>query len=520
LHAVNCFSYMVMNRFFCLGLVFIFLILGAGCNKETSSTLEESNSVVLNNPIDNNTNTSDTEAETVTPNLNKNALTFENIEVTFFEKDLQPSNRSSGNWGRFGGIGSENLSIKYAENPEVTNINESTQVLNITEPSGIQPWAGFYFILEEKLIFPEGKEGISILFYSPGPGHKVLLKLEDELPNDTPGKKTTGDLVIETKGTGWEKLVFNIPQLEGRNGLYNTITMVLGYDLTNQSETHYYIDDIEFSTRAEIMVDPSNIDQSEEVIAYEGYRLVWNDEFNYEGPPATEKWHHQYIPIFGGGWANNEKQHYTARIDNSYVSEGTLKITAKKENYTYEGSLKNFTSARLNSKFSLLYGRIDVRAKLPASKGTWPAIWTLGTNSGERGNYFGTVDGNVGWPECGEIDIMEQNGENKQILYGTFHWADGGGQPASYGLTKDVSSLDISDVTSEFHLYSLVWNTASIKLLVDNLLIAEIANTASVPFDNPHYLILNIAMGGTLGGTIPGNFEQDSMEIDFVRFYQ
>lgn len=267
-------------------------------------------------------------------------------------------------------------------------------------------------------------------------------------------------------------------------------------------------------------IDESLIDTSEETTLYTGYQLVWNDEFNYEGPPATEKWHHQYIPIFGGGWANNEKQHYTARIDNSYVSEGTLKITAKKENYTYEGSLKNFTSARLNSKFSLLYGRIDVRAKLPASKGTWPAIWTLGTNSGERGNYFGTVDGNVGWPECGEIDIMEQNGENKQILYGTFHWADGGGQPASYGLTKDVSSLDISDVTSEFHLYSLVWNTASIKLLVDNLLIAEIANTASVPFDNPHYLILNIAMGGTLGGTIPGNFEQDSMEIDFVRFYQ
>ncbi|MGB1114711.1 MAG: glycoside hydrolase family 16 protein, partial [Flavobacteriaceae bacterium] len=267
-------------------------------------------------------------------------------------------------------------------------------------------------------------------------------------------------------------------------------------------------------------IDESLIDTTEETTLYTGYQLVWNDEFNYEGPPADEKWHHQYIPIFGGGWANNEKQHYTARIDNSYVSEGTLKITAKKENYTYEGSLKNFTSARLNSKFSLLYGRIDVRAKLPASKGTWPAIWTLGTNSGERGNYFGTVDGNVGWPECGEIDIMEQNGENKQILYGTFHWADGGGQPASYGLTKDVSSLDISDVTSEFHLYSLVWNTASIKLLVDNLLIAEIENTASVPFDNPHYLILNIAMGGTLGGTIPGNFEQDSMEIDFVRFYQ
>ncbi len=266
-------------------------------------------------------------------------------------------------------------------------------------------------------------------------------------------------------------------------------------------------------------IDESLIDTSEETTLYTGYQLVWNDEFNYEGPPAAEKWHHQYIPIFGGGWANNEKQHYTARIDNSYVSEGTLKITAKKENYTYEGSLKNFTSARLNSKFSLLYGRIDVRAKLPASQGTWPAIWTLGTNIGELGNYYGTTDGNAGWPECGEIDIMEQNGENKQILYGTFHWADSGGQPASYGLTKDISSLDISDVTSEFHLYSLIWNSASVQVLVDNMLIAELTNTADVPFDNPHYLLLNIAMGGTLGGPIPGDFEQDSMEIDYVRFY-
>lgn len=266
-------------------------------------------------------------------------------------------------------------------------------------------------------------------------------------------------------------------------------------------------------------IDESLIDSSEETTLYTGYQLVWNDEFNYEGPPNAKKWHHQYIPIFGGGWANNEKQHYTARIDNSYVSEGTLKITAKKESYNYEGSLKNYTSARLNSKFSLLYGRIDIRAKLPVSKGTWPAIWTLGTNIGERGNYFGTVDGDVGWPDCGEIDIMEQNGENKQILYGTFHWADAGGQPTSYGLTKDISSLDISDVTSEFHLYSLIWNSASIQVLVDNMLIAELTNTTEVPFDNPHYLLLNIAMGGTLGGSIPGDFEQDKMEIDYVRFY-
>ena len=296
--------------------------------------------------------------------------------------------------------------------------------------------------------------------------------------------------------------------------------MVLGYDLSNQTEVNYYLDNFNFSSPSLINVDVTNIDSSEELTAYSGYQIVWNDEFNYEGAPSDEKWHLQYIPIDQGGWANNEKQHYTKRRENSFVSDGTLKIVAKRELYAYEGVNKSYTSARLNSKFDIRYGRIDVRAKLPSSKGTWPAIWTLGTNIGEIGNYYGTSQGNVGWPECGEIDIMEQDGTNKQLLYGTFHWADNGGQQASYGLIKDTSSLNISDLNSEFHLYSLIWTSSSIKVYVDNLLISELDNTASVPFDNPHYLLLNVAMGGTLGGVIPGTFEEDNMEIDFVRIYQ
>ena len=296
--------------------------------------------------------------------------------------------------------------------------------------------------------------------------------------------------------------------------------MVLGYDLSNQTEVNYYLDNFNFSSPSLINVDLTNIDSSEELTSYSGYQLVWNDEFNYEGAPSDQKWHLQYIPIIEGGWANDEKQHYTTRRDNSFVSDGTLKIVAKKELYAYDGINKTFTSARLNSKFDIRYGRIDVRAKLPSSKGTWPAIWTLGTNIGEIGNYYGTSQGNVGWPECGEIDIMEQDGTNKQLLYGTFHWADNGGQQASYGLIKDISSLNISDLNSEFHLYSLIWTSSSIKVYVDNLLVSELDNTASVPFDNSHYLLLNIAMGGTLGGTIPGTFEEDNMEIDYVRIYQ
>ena len=467
-----------------------------------------------------NNNSTSTISELVSPNLNDGSITFEEVTISFLEEDIQPSNRTYGNWGRFGGIGSVNLSVLYSDNPESNDLNDSSKVIKVTEPSGIQSWAGFYFVLEENLNFPEGKEAISFQFYSPGPGHIVLLKLEDQLPNDSIGKKTTGDLFSETTGVGWETLVFNIPELDGRNGIYNTITMILGHDLSNQTEVNYYLDNFNFSPPLTITADPVNIDSSEESTIYSGYQLVWNDEFNYEGAPSDEKWHLQYIPIIDGGWANDEKQHYTKRRDNSFVSDGTLKIVAKKELYAYEGVNRAYTSARLNSKFDIRYGRIDVRAKLPVSKGTWPAIWTLGTNIGEVGNYYGTSEGNVGWPECGEIDIMEQNGTNKQLLYGTFHWSDSGGQQDSFGLIKDISSLNVSNLSTEFHLYSLIWTSASLKIYVDNFLVSSIENTASVPFDNPHYLLLNVAMGGTLGGVVPGTFEEDKMEIDYVRFYQ
>ena len=501
---------------------FIFLMFFS-CNSEAeeSSLGQSVTNINAQTPSSaSNNNSTSTISELVSPNLNDGSITFEEVTISFLEEDIQPSNRTSGNWGRFGGIGSVNLSVLYSDNPESNDLNDSSKVIKVTEPSGIQSWAGFYFVLEENLNFPEGKEAISFQFYSPGPGHIVLLKLEDQLPNDSIGKKTTGDLFAETTGVGWETLVFNIPELDGRNGIYNTITMILGHDLSNQTEVNYYLDNFNFSPPLTITADPVNIDSSEESTIYSGYQLVWNDEFNYEGAPSDEKWHLQYIPIIDGGWANDEKQHYTTRRDNSFVSDGTLKIVAKKELYAYEGVNRAYTSARLNSKFDMRYGRIDVRAKLPVSKGTWPAIWTLGTNIGEVGNYYGTSEGNVGWPECGEIDIMEQDGTNKQLLYGTFHWADNGGQQASYGLIKDTSSLNISDLNSEFHLYSLIWTSASLKIYVDNFLVSSIENTASVPFDNPHYLLLNVAMGGTLGGVVPGTFEEDKMEIDYVRFYQ
>lgn len=247
-----------------------------------------------------------------------------------------------------------------------------------------------------------------------------------------------------------------------------------------------------------------------------GMTLVWADEFNYEGAVDVNKWHHQVIPIAGNNWANNEEQHYTDRTDNSYVSDGTLKIVAKKENYQFRGITKNYTSARLNSKYIFKYGRVDISAKLPAAGGTWPALWTLGANIDEIGNYHGNTYGSVGWPSCGEIDIMEQNGWDKNHLIGHLHWGDT--QTGAYenkGGTKVVSNT-----TTTFNLYSLIWNENEIKILFNDEVVYETQNTSAMPYDNPHYLLFNIAMGGTLGGTIPNDFTQAVMEVDYIHIYQ
>ena len=247
-----------------------------------------------------------------------------------------------------------------------------------------------------------------------------------------------------------------------------------------------------------------------------GMSLVWEDEFDYDGALNANKWHHQVIPIMGSSWANGEVQHYTNREENSYVSDGTLKIVAKKEQYNFSGNTKSYTSARLNTKYAFQYGRVDISAKLPAEQGTWPAFWTLGANIDERGNYHGNTYGSVGWPKCGEIDIMEQNGWDKDNLIGHLHW--GNIQTSQYqnvGGTKRVQNT-----ATEFNLYSLVWTKDEIRILFNNEVFFIRVIDNSMPYRFPHYILFNIAMGGNLGGTIPPNFTTATMEVDYIRIYQ
>ena len=180
--------------------------------------------------------------------------------------------------------------------------------------------------------------------------------------------------------------------------------------------------------------------------------LVWSDEFNIDGAIDSSKWFHQTQLPSGGNWYNNEEQHYTDRLENSYVSNGILNIVAKKEEYTEQGVTKQYTSARLNSKEVFKYGRMVIRAKLPSGTGTWPAIWMLGKNINEDGGYWDSSYGTTAWPACGEIDIMEHWGKNQNFVQSAMH------TPSSYGGTINHGGQNISTASSDFHEYELDWN--------------------------------------------------------------
>ena len=166
------------------------------------------------------------------------------------------------------------------------------------------------------------------------------------------------------------------------------------------------------------------------------YELVWADEFEVDGPPCSDNWFHQTQLPSGGSWYNGEVQHYTNRLDNSFVSSGNLSVVAMKETFTDQGETKNYTSARLNSKYAFTYGKVQVRAKLPTGSGTWPAIWMLGKNINEDGGFWDPTYGTVAWPACGEIDIMEHWGNNQNYVQSAMH------TPSSFGGTVNLGRTD------------------------------------------------------------------------------
>jgi beta-glucanase (GH16 family) len=248
--------------------------------------------------------------------------------------------------------------------------------------------------------------------------------------------------------------------------------------------------------------------------------LVWSDEFNGNGAINPVKWHHQTQLPAGGSWYNGELQHYTNELANSFVNNGALNIVAIRQPYTSQGFTKQFTSARLNSKFAFTYGRVDVRAKLPIQQGTWPAIWLLGKNINEDGGFFDAAYGTTNWPACGEIDIMEHGITPSQpinYVQSALH------TPSSFGNTINHGGTLANNLGSDFHVYSMNWSPFQITFLLDGVAYytynPAVKTPSNWPFNLDQYLLLNIAMGG-VAGTVNSSFTQEAMVIDYVRVYQ
>jgi len=233
--------------------------------------------------------------------------------------------------------------------------------------------------------------------------------------------------------------------------------------------------------------------------------LIWADEFDYTGLPDPLKWN---METGGGGWGNNELQYYTDSESNAKVDNGVLTITAKEESL----GGRDYTSARITTqnKFDFKYGRIEARIKLPYGQGLWPAFWMLGDD-------FNTS----GWPACGEIDIMELvGGDGKDnTVYSTLHW-DNNGEHASYG---ESYSLPTGIFADDFHVFSVEWDSQSVKGFVDDYqyFIIDITDSGLSEFHHNFFVILNLAVGGNWPGppNASTSFPQ-TMEVDYVRVYQ
>ncbi len=233
------------------------------------------------------------------------------------------------------------------------------------------------------------------------------------------------------------------------------------------------------------------------------WELVWSEEFDYSGSPAAETWGYET-----GHIRNNELQYYTDKLENVRVEDGLCIITARLEG---EDSI---TSASINTlgKQDFFYGRIEVRAQIPSALGTWPAIWMLGINRSE-----------LGWPACGEVDIMEHVGYDPDRIHANIH-------TKAYNHiigTNKGNQIEVTDPWADFHIYAVEWFEDHMDFFMDDSLYFSFENDMAMnndtwPFDKPHYLLLNLAYGGTWGGNegVDTSLLPVQYKIDYVRHYR
>lgn len=236
-----------------------------------------------------------------------------------------------------------------------------------------------------------------------------------------------------------------------------------------------------------------------------GWRMVWSDEFNSNGRPDPKKW---TFETGGGGWGNYEHQYYTDRAENSRVEDGHMVIEVRKEPIQDH----HYTSARVTTvpTGGWRYGRFEVRAKLPSGAGTWPALWFMPIHMGY---------GNQGWPDNGEIDMMEHIGADPEHVLGAFYtknsnWMNGNGL---------IGYHKVPNLETDFNVFAMEWTENEASLFVNDHKFLTLLNPRTTwmdwPFDKEFYLIMNIALGG-FGGEIDDSIFPQKMLIDYVRIYE
>jgi beta-glucanase (GH16 family) len=243
------------------------------------------------------------------------------------------------------------------------------------------------------------------------------------------------------------------------------------------------------------------------------WQLVWSDEF--DGPDGSGVDREKWVPEVGGhGWGNNELQFYRDELANAHLEGGNLVITAIQERYTSGGTTRDFTSARLKTQgtFEQPYGRFEARLQVPFGQGIWPAFWMLGSDIGT-----------VGWPVCGEIDVMENIGREPTLVHGTVHgpgYSGANGPGAAYSLPDEAPFAD------DFHLFAVEWEPEAIRWYVDGvhfhtLTPADLPASARWVFDHPFFMLLNVAVGGNWPGNPDATTQfPQRLLVDYVRVYR
>jgi beta-glucanase (GH16 family) len=396
-------------------------------------------------------------------------------------------------------------------NPFQNGINTSAKVLKYTDAGGqyanVRFDAGFNYNLNTSSVF-------SLKIFVPSNGitgtqtNQISLKLQNG--NDVSPWATQCEIIKSVVLNQWQTITFNFasdpfinldPTSQNpmnRSDFNRVILQVNGEN--NTSQVTAYIDDFYYSGAATVF-----------------NTLVWSDEFDTNGGINTTRWFPQTQLPNGNSWYNGELQHYTNRQVNSTINNGILSIIAKRETFTDQGKTKQYTSARLNSKFSFKYGRVEVRAKLPVGAGTWPAIWMLGKNIIEPGGFWTSSFGTASWPACGEIDIMEHWGTNQNVVSSAVH------HPINGNLAVDEyvsNAQNKPGVSTDFHIYAMEWDAQKITFSVDGInhltYNPPVKNQYTWPFNAEQYILLNVA----IEPSVTAGFVQSAMDVDYVRVYQ